>query len=132
MLYEINYQQLNGLDLAYYGDSVYEIYVREYLINKGIRKTHLLHKNAKRYVSAKAHAAIYEEMKNEKILTDEEHYYFKRGRNSNSYTKAKNTDTITYRISTGIESLIGYLYASKQKDRLDYIMKWIFDKIESR
>ena len=128
---KINYQQLNGLDLAYYGDAIYEVYIRQHLLAKGITKPYLLQRTAKNYVSAKAHAAIYALMDADGFLTEEEQTYFKRGRNANSHTKAKNTDTVTYRISTGFEALIGYLAASEQNERLDELVAWVYQQVES-
>ncbi|GAK29949.1 ribonuclease III [Weissella oryzae SG25] len=128
---KMNYEQLNGLDLAYYGDAVYEVYIRQHLLAKGITKPYLLQKTAKNYVSAKAHAALYELMLADDVLTEQEQLYFKRGRNANSHTKAKNTDVVTYRISTGFEALVGYLAASNQTERLEVIIEWVYQQVES-
>ena len=128
---KIKYEQLNGLDLAYYGDAVYEVYIRQHLLAKGITKPARLQRESKNYVSAKAHAALYALMEAEDLLTEEEMVYFKRGRNANSHTKAKNTDVVTYRISTGFEALIGFLAASNQTARLDEIVAWVYEQVES-
>lgn len=127
----LDYQQMNGLDLAYLGDAVYELYVRQRLLALGITRPQKLQRRAKRYVSAKAHAAIVAAMEADQILEADEVLYFKRGRNANSHTKAKNTDVVTYRISTGFEALIGYLYASQQEERLETIITWVFEQVES-
>ncbi|MCM0582533.1 Mini-ribonuclease 3 [Weissella diestrammenae] len=128
---KINYQQLNGLDLAYLGDAVYETFVRQHLLAKGITKPGQLQRRAKNYVSAKAHAALFELMTAEDILNETELNYFKRGRNANSHTKAKHTDVVTYRISTGFEALMGYWHASGQFDRLSTVIEWVFEQVES-
>ena len=120
----MNYEQLNGLSLAYVGDAVYEVAVRDYLINQGQTKPQVLHRKATHYVSAKAQAALLKEMLASDFLTEQEKDIFKRGRNSKSYTSAKNTDIQTYRISTGFEALIGYLHLTKQTERLDEILTW--------
>jgi ribonuclease-3 family protein len=65
----------------------------------------------------------------ENLLSEEEQLYFKRGRNAHSHTKAKNTDHKTYSISTGFESLLGYLHLSKQNERLDELVAWCIEKI---
>ena len=70
-------------------------------------------------------------MSDDQILFEDELIYFKRGRNAKSHTKAKNTDVVTYRISTGIEALFGYLYLSNRQERLQTLMAWIFDEIET-
>lgn len=125
------YQQMNGIALAYMGDAIYEVYIRENLIAKGMVKPTHLHHTATRYVSAKAHAALYRLMEADGILTDEEKQYFLRGRNAKSHTGAKNTDIVTYRISTGVEALFGYLYLSDQKDRVAELAAWCIDQVES-
>ncbi|MDR3190428.1 MAG: Mini-ribonuclease 3 [Lactobacillaceae bacterium] len=127
----IDYKQLNGLDLAYLGDAVYETFIRQHLLAQGITKPMWLQRTAKNFVSAKAHAAIYNLMVEDEMLTAEELEYFKRGRNAKSHTKAKNTDVVTYRISTGFEALMGYLHASQQDARLDELVTWIIAQVES-
>lgn len=102
-------KQLNGIALAYLGDAVYEVYVREHLLDRGLVRPSQLQKAAKSFVSAKAQAALIGEMETQNLLSEEEWDYFKRGRNAKSYTHAKHTDVVTYRISTGFEALFGYL-----------------------
>ena len=99
---------LNGLTLAYMGDGIYELYIRQHVLRTGKTKPNILHREATRYVSAKAQANLIQQMlDNESFLTEEELEYFKRGRNAKSHTKAKNADVITYRMSTGFEARIG-------------------------
>lgn len=113
---------LNGLALAYIGDAVYELAIREHLLDVGQTRPNQLHQYATQYVSAKAQAKIMDYFSEEEILTEEEESYYKRGRNSKINTKAKNTDIQTYLQSTGFEALIGYLYLTKQEDRLNEII----------
>lgn len=127
----LQYEQMNGLSLAYIGDAIYELEVRQHLLSLGLTKVNDLQKHSKQYVSAKAHAALFECMMMDSMLTDSEFIYFKRGRNAKSHTKAKNTDVVTYRISTGIEALFGFLYLSGQTQRLSELMNWIFLQVES-
>lgn len=115
---------LNGLALAYMGDAVFELAIREYLLGTGKTKPNQLHQTATRYVSAKAQAAMVAEMLELDMLTEEEASYYKRGRNSKINTKAKNTDIQTYLHSTGFESLMGYLYLTEQQERLNTIIEW--------
>lgn len=122
---------MNGLSLAYIGDAIYELEVRRHLLSLGLTKVNELQRRSKHYVSAKAHAALFEQMMVSNILTDDELDYFKRGRNAKSHTKAKNTDVITYRISTGVEALFGYLYMSEQHERILELMTWIFEQVET-
>jgi Uncharacterized protein conserved in bacteria len=113
---EENYQQLNGIALAYLGDAVYEVFIRQHLLSTGLSKPTKLQHIATHYVSAKAQAALIDLMKADELLTAEEWAYFKRGRNANSHTHAKHTSVLTYRISTGFEALMGYLQLSGQQD----------------
>lgn len=124
-----DYKQLNGLALAYVGDAVYEVYIRDYLVAQGQTRPNQLHKMATHYVSAKAQAQLIHEMMEEDILTEEEELYYRRGRNSKSYTSAKNADITTYRISTGFEALMGYLHLTNQEDRLNELVEWCIKKV---
>ncbi len=124
-----DYRQLNGLALAYVGDAIYEVYVRDYLIQSGLTRPNQLHKTATHYVSAKAQAKLIQQMNEQALLTEEEQDIFRRGRNSKSYTSAKNADIITYRISTGFEALIGYLHLTGQKERLEELVQWCIEKV---
>ena len=104
---QADYRQLNGIALAYLGDAAYEVYIRQHLLNKGISKPTKLQHIATHYVSAKAQAALIDMMKEDEFLSDEEWSYFKRGRNANSHSHAKNTSVMTYRISSGFEAVMG-------------------------
>ena len=120
---------MSPLVLAYLGDTVYESYIREHLIRQNInRKVNNLHKLAIQYSKAKAQAIIIHELEDE--LTEEEMKIFKRGRNQKSHTAPKNADIIDYKYATGFEALIGYLYLSEDKERLEYIVKKGIEIIE--
>ena len=121
----MNTDSMNVITLAYLGDSVYEVYIREYLINKGIVYVVDLQKEAIKYVSAKSQAKILDYLVNNNYLSEEEVNIVKRGRNYKRDSHPKNTDIITYKKSTGFECLIGYLYLSKNINRLDEIMNII-------
>ena len=116
---------MNVITLAYLGDSVYEVYIREYLISKGIVYVVDLQKEAIKYVSAKSQAKILDYLVNNNYLSEEEVNVVKRGRNYKRDSHPKNTDIITYKKSTGFECLVGYLYLSKNINRLDEIMNII-------
>lgn len=126
-----NFEQLNGIALAYLGDAAYELQIRRHLLAMGVTRPNHLQHRATRYVSAKAQAYLIGLMKDQHLLTDSEIDYFKRGRNAKSYTKAKNTDAITYRISTGFEAVFGYLDLSQQFDRLKELSDWCIVQIEA-
>lgn len=115
---------INVIVLAYLGDAIYEVYIRESLINKGINKVERLQEESVKYVSAKGQAKILDNLINTGILTEEESDIVKRGRNYKRSAHPKNTDIVTYKYATGFETLIGYLYLTN-KDRLNEILNQI-------
>ena len=104
---------------------MYEVYIREKLILMGISHALELQKRAVLYVSAKGQASILNRLLDEGKLTEEEIQVVKRGRNYKRSTHPKHTDILTYKLSTGFEALIGYLYLSKNHDRLAEILGYI-------
>ncbi|EHJ06897.1 Mini-ribonuclease 3 [Staphylococcus simiae] len=123
---------LNPLTLAYMGDAVLDQYVRSYIVLKLKSKPNRLHQVAKRYVSAKSQAQTLELLIEEQWFTDEEMDILKRGRNAKSYTKAKNTDIQTYRKSSALEAVLGYLYLTKQEERLEQLLTKIINIVNER
>jgi ribonuclease-3 family protein len=121
----MNNKDINVLALAYLGDSVYEIYIRNFLISKGLEKVKLLQEEAVKYVSAKSQAAFLTKMIENNFLTEEELSIVYRARNHKGSRHPKHTDIITYKYSTGFEALIGYLYLENKNDRIKEIMKEI-------
>lgn len=124
-----DYTQLNGLALAYVGDAIYEVYIRDYLVATGQTRPNQLHKQATHYVSAKAQAFLMNEMLTAGILSEDEALFYRRGRNSKSHTSAKNADITTYRIATGFEALMGYLHLTKRQERLEELIDWCIKKV---
>ena len=120
----MNIDLINVISLAYLGDSVYEIYVREYLIKKGIAKVEDLQREAVKYVSAKSQSRILSYLMDNNLLTESELDVVKRGRNYKRTSHPKNTDIITYKMSSGFEAMIGYLYIN-DKNRLNEIINYI-------
>jgi len=119
----INIKNINSLSLAYLGDAVYELYIREKLIMSN-EKVNVLQKNAINYVSAKAQSRFLDKMLEDNFLNSEEIEIIKRARNHKSHP-SKSTDIITYKKSTGLEALIGYLKLTNNDERIDEIMKYI-------
>ncbi|MGL4763144.1 MAG: Mini-ribonuclease 3 [Sarcina sp.] len=115
-------RMFNPLQLALIGDAVYEVYVRNYVFNnnKGL-SAHKIHVEAINYVKAKGQSDIMKIL--EPILTEDEIYIFKRGRNTKSATVPKNANVRDYRAATGMEALIGYLYLTNQQARLQELIK---------
>ena len=114
---------MNNLALAYLGDAVYELYIREYLIKQGIVKVNELQNKAINYVSAVSQREILEKLESSSFFSPDEQTIINRGRNTSSH-RSKSTDIITYKKSTGLECLIGYLYLNDKK-RLEELMKEI-------
>ncbi len=110
--------------LALLGDSIYSLYIREKLLEKGINNPDLLQKESVKYVSAKGQANILTYIIDNNLLTEEEIDIVKRGRNNKKSNHPKNTDIITYKLSTGFEALLGDLYLNN-KERLKEILSLI-------
>ena len=117
---KVDTREVNVKTLAYIGDVVYDLYIREHVISNSREQVNKLHKKTIKYVSAKAQARIVAAMDTE--LSDEEKDIIRRGRNAEANTVPKNTDVVTYKIATGFESLIGFLYLEKRIERLEYII----------
>lgn len=109
-------QEYNGTSLAYMGDAVMSLYVRELLLSKGYQKSKDLQKFSEAWVSAKAQAGFLNQLETEGFFTEEEWAIVLRGRNTNPKSKAKNADVITYRKATGLEAVFGWLYLMKKKN----------------
>lgn len=116
---------LSPLVWAYVGDSVYELFVRTKLTNKSNAKPHKLHIESIKYVKAKAQADILKRIQDN--LTEDEKDIVRRGRNTENHHVAKNANIADYSQSTGFEALIGYLYLTKQDERLEEILNMCID-----
>ncbi len=112
---------MSPLVWAYVGDAVYELYIRNYLVNTTKLNPHKLHIEAINYVKAGAQASILEQLMDE--LTEEEKDIVRRARNTQNHHLPKNADVREYMYSTAFEGLIGYLYLTKQEERLYDILK---------
>ena len=123
----MNTIEINIISLAYLGDSVYELFIRESLIKKGIAKVEDLMKETIKYVSAKNQSKILKKLIDNNILTEQEKDIVNRGRNYKRSSHPKNTDIITYKMSTGFEALIGHLYL-ENKERLQEILNIIMEE----
>lgn len=119
--------EINSLVLAYLGDTIYEDYVREYLIKKGIANVNDLQTESIKYSSAKAQCEIVKRLISESFFTDTELEIIKRARNHKSVSHPRNCDIVTYKYATGFEALIGYLKLENNIDRIEEIMKSILN-----
>ena len=119
--------EINSLVLAYLGDTIYENYVRRFLIYKGLAHVDQLQKEAVKYVSAKNQAAYLKSMISQNFLLEQELEIVKRARNYKITSHPKSCDIVTYKYATGLEALIGYLSLENKNDRIDEIMKFILE-----
>ena len=121
--------KMNTDTLAYMGDAVYEVYVREQCLKSGEINPNRLHKNAVRYVRAAAQAAAIKQLFDE--LPQEEQRLVKRARNHKSTSRPKNADPVEYKWATALEALIGYLHLSGEREKLQKILEKVFNIIET-
>ena len=112
---------LNVLVLAFIGDAVQTLYIRTKLCESSDFKAGALHTGAKKYVSAKGQAAIFERI--EPLLTADEADVCRRARNHHNKTVAKNADLATYKKATEFEALIGYHYLLGNSERLNELLE---------
>ena len=113
----------SSLSLAYIGDAVFELLVREHLLNSGLAVNGVMHKRAKEYVSASAQSALLELISGE--LTEDEAGVVRRGRNCKPHSHPKNANLSEYHNATGFEALWGYLHLQKNADRINQLFNII-------
>lgn len=116
---------MSPLTWAYIGDAVYELYIRNYLIETTNLKPNKLHREATKFVKASSQAKILDKLKD--FLNEEELEIIHRGRNTQNHHLPKNANPTDYMYSTAFEGLIGYLYLTKQETRLNEILSKIIE-----
>lgn len=116
---------MSPLTWAYIGDAVYELYIRNYLIETTNLKPNKLHREATKFVKASSQAKILDKLKD--FLNEEELEIIRRGRNTQNHHLPKNANPTDYMYSTAFEGLIGYLYLTKQETRLNEILSKIIE-----
>ncbi len=116
------------LVLAYIGDAVYELMVRSKVVNEGNAPVSKMHKHSSALVKAGAQAAMIKELQT--LLTQEEAAVYRRGRNAKSVTMAKHATMIDYRMATGLEALVGWLFLSEQFGRLFELLGIGLERLE--
>lgn len=128
-----NVQNENVLYLAYIGDTIFDLFTRDYLLHKYITKFKLneLHKMNTDLVCAKSQAHIVEKLIDDKILTSDEIDFYKHARNAHSSSRSKNSSIVEYRKATGFEALLGLIYYKKDIKRLMTILNNIKKIIDS-
>ena len=120
-----NPKQLSPLNLAFIGDCVYEMLVRETLVQQANRPVNDLHRESVKFVSAKEQTQAYDKIKD--LLNEDEMSVFKRGRNAKVGHNPKSASQGEYHIATGVEALFGYLYLTDQTERIIELFKLIID-----
>ncbi|MDF2536739.1 MAG: ribonuclease [Bacillales bacterium] len=110
------------LTLAFIGDGVYDLIIRTIIVEQGNAPVNKLHKKVSSLVKAPAQMELFHKI--ETSLTEEELSMYKRGRNAKSFTSAKNASITEYRIATGLEALIGYLYLTDQFPRILELVRY--------
>ena len=111
---------INPQVLAFVGDGVYTMYIRNLIVLNNKGKSGELHKLTAKYVKAKSQSEIIEKLLPQ--LTNDEQDVFKRGRNYKTQSTAKNSSVQEYHRATGFEAVLGYLYLSGQKERLNELL----------
>lgn len=120
---EVDADTYSPLTLAYIGDAIYEIVIRTMVVAKSNMQVNKLHKKSSSFVNAATQADIIKFLMDSNELTDREVAVYKRGRNAKSFTKAKNASVIDYRMATGFEALMGYLYLKGESVRMMELIK---------
>jgi ribonuclease-3 family protein len=116
MLQDVDVRSYSPLALAWIGDAVYEVLIRTKVMNHGSMQVNKMHKKGSSLVKAGTQAELVKILSSQ--FTEEEEKVYKRGRNAKAVTSAKNATMIDYRMATGFEALVGYLYLTRQTDRL--------------
>ena len=122
--------EYSSLALAYLGDAVYELYVRNHLLSKGNFSVNELHKRAVHYVQAKAQSDAVTSLEAE--LTEEEMRVYKRGRNAKPATLPKHANVGDYHRATGFEALAGFLYLEGNIPRLNQLIEKAISILEEQ
>ena len=120
---DVSPRQLSPLNIAFVGDCVYEILVRETLVCDANRPVNDLHRESVKYVSAKAQTEAFAKIKD--FLTEDETAQFKRGRNAKVGHSPKSATDAEYHTATGVEALFGYLYLNGEAERIKELFKII-------
>lgn len=118
-------KEMNVLVLAYLGDTVYEYYIRRYLIDSGIRNVKDLQAASINYVSAKSQCNFLMKLLELDFFNEEEIAIIYRARNNKCSRHPKNCDVMTYKYATALESVIGYLKLEEKEERIEKLLNYI-------
>lgn len=129
---QLNWKTTSTTALAYIGDAVYEVYIREYLLTKGQVYVDAIHKTAIEFVSAVGQAKAMKTLRERKVLLPEEEALGRRAKNRKITSKPRNVDPMTYKYATAFEALIGMLYLDRNFNRLQEIVDQAIKIVEDR
>ena len=118
---EVDLRTYSPLTLAYIGDGVFDLVIRSLVVGQGNTNAGVLHHRTSHIVKAHTQAEMIEKLLPK--LTEEEQTIYRRGRNANSPTMAKNATMSDYRKATGFEALVGYLYLADEFERILFLVK---------
>jgi ribonuclease-3 family protein len=127
-LKEICITDYSPLVLAYIGDCIYELVIRTVIIDEANRQVNKIHKSASQLVKAETQAKLIHIIMDR--LSDEEISIYKRGRNAKAVTRAKNASMSDYRMATGFEALMGWLYLTENSNRMMELIRYGIDNLE--
>lgn len=120
-LEKVQVKQVNPITLAFLGDAVYSLYVREELVRRGGGRASDFQRTASKVVSARGQSEFLERVL--PMFTEEEEEIFRRGRNAKKPTKSKNASPAEYNRSTGFEAVLGFLYLTGERARLEELLR---------
>ena len=126
---KLNPKEINTTALAFLGDAVYEVFVRNYVMETGQQNADVLHKMAIKYVCANGQAKAVKSMMND-FLTEEEVRLVKRARNRKSISRTRSADAVSYKLATAFEALLGYLQLNEEQERAEQVMTEAVRRIE--
>ena len=125
---EVDIHTYSPLALAYIGDSIYDVVIKNLVVNRGNKQVNKLHQQTSALVQASTQSRMMRTM--QESLTEEEHAIYRRGRNAKSVSPAKNQSITDYRRATGFEALLGYLYLKRDYKRMIDLIKIGLDSLE--
>lgn len=127
-MHEVDVQTYSPLTLAYIGDCIFDLIIKNLVVRQGNKQVQKLHKETSQFVQAQTQSRMMRKM--QEHLTEEEHGVYRRGRNSKTVTPAKNQTITDYRRATGFEALLGYLYLKQDYKRLLDLVKIGLDSLD--
>lgn len=126
---EVEAETYSPLALAYIGDCIFDLVIKNLVLNRGNKQVKKLHKETSQIVQASSQSKMMRVLQDE--LTEEERQIYKRGRNSKTISPAKNQSVTDYRRATGFEALMGYLYLQRRYERMLELIKMGLDSLDN-